>query len=82
MLLEFFFVYLYRIMTLIECFGYFGSLIVVISFAIKDIRKLRILNIIGCCIFVVYGSVCGVTPVVVTNVSVILMHTYRLYKST
>jgi hypothetical protein len=67
-------------MEFIDYFGYFGSIVVVLSFGITDIKKLRIVNIVGCLIFIVYGIICNVTPVVVTNTAVILMHLYKIYK--
>lgn len=39
--------------------GYAASVFVILSFMLKDIKKIRIINLIGCIAFVVYGIFSG-----------------------
>ncbi len=38
-----------------EIVGYLASLVVLLSFVMNDLRKLRMLNLLGCFLFVMYG---------------------------
>jgi hypothetical protein len=46
--------------------GYGASFFVVLSFVLKDIKKIRIVNLVGCILFVIYGFqqlfVVGIIP--------------------
>ena len=64
----------------IELWGYLSMIVVLISTAMKDMKKLRLTNIIGCLMFIVYGSFKGATPVVIMNIVVILIHLWHLFK--
>jgi len=67
--------------TLLEYFGYFGFIFVALSLSMKDIKWLRILNLIGAIIFVFYGTVKGgMWPVVVLNAYLTITNTYHLYQ--
>lgn len=63
-----------------EWVGYAASLGVLVSFLMKDINVLRIVNSIGCAFFVAYGLMLGSIPVVVTNIAILLINTYYLLK--
>lgn len=63
-----------------EWVGYAASLGVLISFLMKDIRVLRIVNSIGCALFVAYGFLLGSIPIIVTNVAILLVNAYYLLK--
>ena len=67
-------------MELVELIGWFGTIVVLISFLVDDMRTLRILNIFGCLIFVAYGCLLNAVPIMIMNVAVILIHGYRLFK--
>lgn len=68
--------------SLTELIGYFASLGVLVSFFMKDIRRLRIINTIGCCLFVAYGIMLQYSfPVIVTNVTIIGVNIYYLVKA-
>jgi hypothetical protein len=62
-----------------ELFGYAASFFVLLSFFNKDLRKLRIVNSIGCAFFVLYGLLLPSIPVVITNVAILLVNGYYLF---
>ncbi len=64
-----------------EIIGYSASLGVLISFLMRDIKILRIINCIGCALFVVYGVLLNYAiPVIFTNVVIIIVNIYFLIK--
>lgn len=65
--------------TITEIIGYLASAILLLSFTRKDVTTLRIINSIGCILFVVYGLMLGSIPVVVTNVAIVGINVYYLY---
>lgn len=67
-------------MKFIDIFGYIGSFVVLVSFLMKDIIMLRIVNTIACIMFVVYGWVMDVYPVVITNIIVIAINGFYILK--
>ncbi|MGC9422661.1 MULTISPECIES: YgjV family protein [Vibrio] len=67
-------------MDVIEIMGYAASIMVAISLTMKDIVKLRILNFIGCALFVVYGLMIDAWPVVATNAFIACVNVYFLVK--
>lgn len=63
-----------------DLIGYFASAIVLISFIVKDVRKIRIVNSFGCALFVVYGVLLGWNwPIIITNVAIMLVNAYYLF---
>ncbi|MCL9779871.1 YgjV family protein [Vibrio sp. S4M6] len=67
-------------METIEAIGYAASIMVAISLTMKDIIKLRILNFIGCGLFVTYGIAIEAWPVVLTNGFIAVVNVYYLIK--
>lgn len=65
--------------TYTEIIGYLASLFVLLSFFNKDVKKLRIVNSIGCAFFVVYGILLGSIPIIITNVAILLVNGYYLF---
>lgn len=64
-----------------EWIGYLASLGILISFLMKDIQKLRLINSVGCLLFAVYGFLLDVSwPIVVTNVSIVIINLFYLIK--
>jgi hypothetical protein len=51
------------------------------SFAIQDVRKLRIINMIGSMLWIAYGFLKQDNPIIFVNISIILMHTYWFIKN-
>jgi hypothetical protein len=66
--------------NMIEIFGYISMVVVLISTMMKDMKRLRIINSIGCLMFVIYGLYMQTYPIVAMNIVVILIHFWRLYK--
>ena len=66
----------------IEYVGYAASFFVLLSFIMKDMKTLRLVNIIGCSFFVAYGfSMPGISwPLVVTNVAIVVVNIYYLFR--
>ncbi len=62
----------------VELFGYAASVFVAISLLMVSLVKLRILNLIGCTFFVIYGSLLGSIPIVLTNGFIMLVNIYFL----
>lgn len=52
---------------MIETLGYLASLLAVISFLMKDVIKLRIINLTACILFIIYGLLIFSIPVVIVN---------------
>lgn len=64
-----------------EIVGYLASLIVLISFLMKNMKTLRIINSIGCVLFVAYGILLNFSiPIVITNVAIVAINIYYLVK--
>lgn len=66
--------------TIAEWFGYGASLGVLVSFLMRDMKTLRIVNTVGCGLFVVYGYLLTSAPVIITNSAIILINLYYLFK--
>lgn len=65
----------------VEIIGYLASLFVLMSFVMKDIIKLRLVNIVGCGFFVLYGFLLQTSwPIIITNSAIIIVHIYYLTK--
>lgn len=59
--------------------GYSASLFIVLSFILKDVRKIRIVNMIGCICFVIYGIFNGMLwPVIIPNGLICFIQIYYL----
>lgn len=67
-----------------EWVGYFASAAVLSSFLMKNIQMLRIINTVGCSLFVAYGFILPQIswPIIATNVSIIIINAYYLTKKT
>jgi uncharacterized protein with PQ loop repeat len=64
-----------------EIIGYIASAIVLISFLMKNIKKLRVINTIGCLIFIVYGILLNFSiPIIITNSVIVGINVYFLIK--
>lgn len=67
-------------MNWIESIGYVASFFVVLSFVLKDIRKIRFVNMIGCIAFVAYGILNNwMFPIIIPNVVICLVQVYYLF---
>lgn len=63
-----------------EILAYIASTIVLLSFIVKDIVLLRLLNVIGCMLFIMYSHYHGRYPLVFLNFMVIIVNLVYIYK--
>ena len=64
----------------IEWVGYAASIMIAISLLMTDILKLRIINSIGCVLFVIYGFSVNAYPVGVINAFIFLVNIFYIFK--
>lgn len=64
----------------IEILGTIASIFVLISFLMKGEIKIRLINIVGALIFVIYGVMIGAFSVWFLNGGLMLIHIIRLFK--
>jgi len=65
--------------NLVDWIGYGAMITLMISFLMKDIKKLRIINTIACLLFVVYGFMLGSWPVIISNAFISIINLYYLF---
>jgi len=59
--------------------GYAASVFIVLSFILKDLAKIRIVNLVGCICFVIYGIFSGMLwPVIIPNAIICFVQIYHL----
>ena len=65
---------------MIEMIGYIGSALVLVSFLMASVFKLRIVNTIGSTIFTVYAFIIHSYPTAIMNICLVLINLYYLIK--
>lgn len=67
-----------------EYIGYLASLMVLISFTMKEVIKLRLVNMSGCILFIIYGflmpSLRVGLPIIIANTAIFSVNLYYLLK--
>ena len=63
-----------------ELIGYLASALVVASLAMTSVVRLRILSLAGSVAFIVYGTLIGSIPIIVTNASIAALNVWFLSK--
>ena len=66
--------------SVIEVIGYVGSLLVLVSFLMTSVFKLRIVNMIGSLIFMVYALIIRSYPTALMNGALVLINLHFLWK--
>ena len=66
---------------MVEVIGIFASIIVLLSFIMKDIKSIRIINISGSVLFVVYGILINSFATWFLNGALIIVHIVYLIKN-
>lgn len=66
--------------TIFEIIGYVGSALVLLSFLMSSVIKLRIVNALGSVVSVAYGLMVHTYPTVVMNAALIIINVYYLTK--
>lgn len=64
----------------IELIGLVSTLFVLISFLFNDIKLIRVLNMLGSILFVVYGILLGSLSVWILNGCLVFVHLYYILK--
>ena len=67
--------------SITELVGYLATGVVLVSFLMKQMKMLRIISIIGCGLFVIYGVLLTSYPIIVTNVAIIIINGYFIVKN-
>lgn len=63
-----------------ELVGYIASALIVLSFAMTNVVKLRVISLIGSLVYTVYGLMIGAWPIVLTNATIVVIHIVNLYR--
>jgi len=67
-----------------EYVGYMASLMVLLSFTMKDVKRLRLINMTGCVLFIIYGFLMPTIriglPIIIANAAIFLVNAYYLFK--
>lgn len=68
-------------LSLIDLFGYSATFVLMISFTLKNIFSLRIINSIACLLFIAYGFLLSVSwPIIISNAFIFLINIYYVLK--
>jgi hypothetical protein len=65
----------------VELLGYTASATIVLSFALQSITKIRVVNSVGCFLFVIYGLLISGIPVVIANGAIVFVNLFYLFKN-
>ena len=66
--------------SITEWVGYAAMVLLLISFMMKDVRKLRIINSFACAFFVAYGFMLATSwPIIISNASIMGINIYYLF---
>lgn len=66
--------------TYLEIFGYVGTTLVLLSMAMTSLVKLRICNMAGSLISMIYALLVGTWPVVLLNAGMIVINSAQLLR--
>lgn len=62
-----------------EWVGYLASLALIISFLMKNVNNLRVINSVGAILFIVYGYMLHISwPIIITNGFILMANIYYL----
>jgi hypothetical protein len=69
------------VISLTEWLGYVASVVIMVSFLMKNLIALRIINSIGGLLFIVYGFLLSMSvPIIITNTFVVGVNIFYLAK--
>ena len=66
---------------MIDIIGYIGMVLILYSFTITDMRKLRLVNSIGSIFWIIYGLGIMAGPTIMVNSCVLCIHLHWFYKN-
>lgn len=64
-----------------EFTGYIATFLVMLSFMMKDVTRLRIINAVGCATWIAYGAMLDSYPVIITNVGILAINSGHLLRN-
>ena len=67
-------------MNWFELIGFLGTVFVLVSFLMKDIKRVRFINIVGAALFVVYGILINAMSTWILNASLVIINVIYLIK--
>ena len=63
---------------IVEGIGYLALAMIGVAFLSSKLRTIRVINMVGCATFILYASLKGgMLPVLLVNVLIICIHTYK-----
>ena len=65
-----------------DILGWIGTALILYSFTLNDIKKLRIVNMIGSIAWIVYGIQMDIMPTIFVNTCILIIHLHWLFKNT
>lgn len=65
----------------LEIFGYIGTALVILSMMMKSINKLRMINVMGATVSMIYSAIIDAWPIVVLNACLIAINMFHLTKA-
>lgn len=65
---------------MIETIGYIATAITGISLMMENLKMLRLINALGCLIWIIYGLTLDSMPIIITNVGIFGIHFSKLLK--
>lgn len=70
--------------SIVEWVGYFAMATVLLSFLMKSVIKLRMVNLLGCLFFVIYGFMLSPIskPIIITNSAILIINLFYLLRKT
>ncbi|APY10102.1 uroporphyrinogen decarboxylase [Seonamhaeicola sp. S2-3] len=70
--------------SIVEWVGYLAMATVLLSFLMKSVIKLRMVNLLGCLFFVIYGFMLSPIskPIIITNSAILIINLFYLVKKT
>lgn len=66
---------------MVEMLGYIATALVAVSFLLKDVVKLRLVNAIGGICFVLYGLLINSVPVALLNTFIVCINGYYIWQA-
>jgi hypothetical protein len=65
-------------MNWIEGLGYLATIVTLISMMVKDMVFLRVINSVGCLLWIGYGMMTESIPVLIVNTVILGIHIFKL----
>jgi len=67
-------------MTTTEIVGYTAMAILMLSFTLKNLTKLRMVNTVACLLFIAYGFMLESYPIMISNAFIVCVNVFYLVK--